>query len=89
MRRGVVAELAGVSPEAVRQVSIAEVRHMLVDVVPSVVLDVLDTESTTFWLAGGHYWFDDPIFGDVVAVENLSYDSELGLYSRHTFPDRG
>jgi hypothetical protein len=81
-RRNEVAALAGVRAAEVRQVAVADVRQALADRVPEVVLDVATQEPATYWLAGGDYWLDDPMFGDPVRITDLDYSSDLGLHVR-------
>lgn len=84
MRRSDVARAAGVSPAQVQQVSVSAVRAALSDRVASTVLDVATQEQATYWLAGGHYWLDDPYFGDVVDIERLDYNGDIGLHVRRS-----
>lgn len=88
MRPEDVAKAAGVPLVRVQNVPASEVRRALAETVPAAVLDVVCDEPATFWLAAGRYWFDAPDFGDVVAIDALGYDGEIGLYSRQDFPDR-
>ncbi|MEI8167648.1 MAG: hypothetical protein WCG26_14795 [Chloroflexales bacterium] len=82
MRPNDVARLAGVPVAQVVEVTATEVRRALADRVSEAVLDVATQEPTTYWLAGGHYWLDDPAFGPVVAFTHLDYDADLGLHIR-------
>lgn len=82
MRKNDVARVAGVSPAQVQQVDVQMVRQALADRVASTVLDVATQEPATYWLAGGRYWLDDPYFGDVVAFDDLDYNSTIGLHKR-------
>ena len=82
MRRNDVARAAGVSPALVQQVDAAQVRRALADRIASAVLDVATQEPATYWHAGERYWLDDPHFGDVVAFDDLDYDTDIGLHKR-------
>ncbi len=82
MRRNDVARAAGVSPALVQQVDAAQVRRALADRIASAVLDVATQEPAIYWRAAGRYWLDDPHFGDVVAFDDLDYDTDIGLHKR-------
>lgn len=82
MRRDDVAKLAGVPANQVAQVTAGEVRQAMADRVSEVVLEVATQETATYWRAGTSYYLDDPCFGDVVDIEQLDYNSEIGLHAR-------
>jgi hypothetical protein len=82
MRRDDVARLAGVPASRVVEVSADDVRRAFADTASATVVEVATQEVATYWLAGGRYWLDDPYFGDVVAIDELAYSSELGLCHR-------
>ena len=79
MRQQQVAQLAGVSPAAVQQVDVEQVRQALADRVPAI---VPTQEEATYWRVGEDYYLDDPYFGPVVKLSDLDYDSEIGLHPR-------
>lgn len=82
MRKHDVAQLAGVPIAQVQLVDVATVRRALADRVPATVLDVATQEPASYWLAGGHYYLDDPFFGGVADIEQLGYSSDIGLHVR-------
>lgn len=82
MRKEEVAVLAGVSVSQVHSATSAEVREFYADRATSAVVNVMMKEPASYWRVGDRYYFDDPYFGDVVAVDDLDYDSTLGLHVR-------
>lgn len=75
-----VARLAGVDPDEVRALSVDDARIRIWPLVGEEVFECLFIEPALFWDAGGKIWFDDPQFGDVVAVTDLGYDQQLGMH---------
>jgi hypothetical protein len=75
------------------QVTIDEIITTFRDKVPNQVLEVLSLAAderpfhVLFWHAGGHYFYDEANFGEVVDVLDLTYDSKYGLVSRLWFDD--
>lgn len=84
MRKNAVAQLAGVSPADVQQMSVDQLRQALADRVPAIVLEVATQEPATYWRVGNRYFFDDPFFGPVVDMAELDYNSQIGLHLRET-----
>ena len=81
MRREDVARQARVSVEAVQPATVDEVREALADQLPAGVLQVATQQPAQYWRVGGHYFLDDPSFGDVVEMTALAYDATLGLHT--------
>ena len=79
-RRDEVARLAGVDISQVHPATADQVRKAYADSAASVVVDVATQEPAYYWRAGDHYYLDDPFFGDVVAIDDLNYNSEIGLH---------
>ncbi len=82
MRKTEVAKLTGVDISQVHSASAAEVREAYADRAASVVVDVATQEPAYYWRVDNTYYLDDPFFGDVVAIDNLDYNSEIGLHIR-------
>ena len=80
MRREEVARLARVSVTSVQPTTVGEVRAALADQLPAVVLEVATQEPAQYWRVGGHFYLDDPYFGDVVEMTALRYNPTLGLH---------
>lgn len=89
-RKSDVVKLAGTSEDFVIPVTIEKVKELYSDRTPHSVIDVLESQlyqgSQYFWLVGETVYFDDALFGEVVAIDDLDYNSELGLFSRKLFP---
>lgn len=81
-RRDEVAALANVPIARVIPVSAAELRAAYADRAASVVVDVATQAPAFYWRVGETYYLDDAFFGEVVAIDDLAYDSEIGLHSR-------
>ena len=82
MRQKKVAKLAGVPVKQVHSTTSAEVCEFYADRAAAVVVEVMLQEPASYWRVGDRYYFDDPYFGPVVAVDDLRYDSELGLHPK-------
>lgn len=82
MRRADAAQLAGVDESQVEWATLDEIRASQMGRMPHNVLLVLAQEPTYFWKVGEVYFMDDPNFGPVVAIDNLGFSPDLGLYSR-------
>jgi hypothetical protein len=80
MRRSDVAQLANVSENDVQLVDDTIIRYQETEIIDPDVLRAMTMEPATYWFAGGKFYFDDPFFGDVVAVQDLAYDKTLGLH---------
>lgn len=81
-RRDEVAALANVSIEQVIPATANELRGAYADRATANVVDVATQEPAFYWRVGNTYYLDDAFFGDVVAVDDLEYKSEIGLHSR-------
>ena len=87
-RRDDVARLAGVSVGQVLPATPDDVRHAYADRASSVVVEVACSgvsetgEPCYYWRVGQTYYLDDATFGDVVAIEDLDYNSQIGLHVR-------
>ncbi len=81
-RKDEVAKLANVPASQVFAATVDEVREAYADRAASVVVDVATQEPANYWRAGNRYYLDDPYFGDVVAIDDLDYNSKLGLHVR-------
>lgn len=85
-RRDEVAILAGVPLDQVHPATADEIRRACADRVPTDVLEIATYgtgetgEAHYFWRVGDTCYLDDATFGDVVAIDDLRYDSTLGLY---------
>ena len=77
-----VAQLAQVDESQVEQVSVDEVREALASRVDATVLEVATGQPAAYWRVDDTYYLDDAFFGDVCDIEDLRYDSELGLYHK-------
>lgn len=82
MRKNDVATLTGVSIDAVTPATAEEIREAYADSAAAVVVEVATQEPAYYWRVGSRYYLDDPYFGDVVAIDDLDYNSELGLHVR-------
>ena len=82
MRKSDVAKLAGVPASQVNQVTARAVQDAYSDRAASVVVEVATQEPAFYWRVGNKYYLDDPYFGDVVAIDDLDYDPEIGLHVR-------
>jgi len=82
MRKNDVAKLAGVPASHVYQVTARAVQDAYSDRAASVVVEVATQEPAFYWRVGNKYYLDDPYFGDVVAIDDLDYDPEIGLHVR-------
>lgn len=82
MRPNDVSRLAGVPLAEVQEVPASDVIAAHADRQSAEVLECLEAVPATYWMAGGRYWFDDPGYGDVAAVDRLDYDPDLGLVVR-------
>jgi hypothetical protein len=82
MRRNDVAKLSGVPVSQVRPASAQELRDAYADSAAWSVVEVATQEPAQYWRAGNRYYLDDPYFGDVVAIDDLDYNSEIGLHVR-------
>jgi hypothetical protein len=78
------ARLAGVGENDVQEVSVQVVRQALANRLPALVLQVATAEPATYWRVGERYFLDDPSFGEVVDMEQLDYDAELGLFIKRS-----
>ncbi len=81
-RRDKVAALADVPIEQVISVTADELREAYADRATANVVGVATQEPAFYWRVGNMYFLDDAFFGDVVAIDDLDYDSEIGLHSR-------
>ncbi len=87
-RRNDVARLAGVPVEHVIPINTNGVRLMYSDRAPNDVLEVACSgkaetgEPCFYWRIGSTCYLDDATFGEVVAIDDLRYDRETGLYDR-------
>jgi hypothetical protein len=86
MRAKEVANLAGVPVSCVEKAAAQEVRDAYADRAASVVVEVATQEPALYWRVGNRYYLDDPYFGDVVAIDDLDYNSEIGLHVRGISP---
>lgn len=82
MRPNDIAKLAHVPASKVTPATAEELRAAYEDSAAADVVDVATQEPALYWLAGGRYYLDDPLFGDVVAIDDLDYNSEIGLHVR-------
>jgi len=77
----------------IEQITIDEIITTFRGKVPEEVLEVLSLAAderpvhALFWHAGGHYFYDEATFGEVVDVLDLTYDSKYGLVCRLWFDD--
>lgn len=81
-RTDAVAQLAQVSESEVQEVTVDEVRSALTGHVDATVLEVATGQPAAYYKVGETYYLDDAFFGDVCDIEDLRYDSELGLYHK-------
>ena len=81
-RKEDVANLAGVDIADVLPATAEEVLSAYSDKAPAVAMEVITQEPALFWRVGDRYYFDDCYFGGVVPIDNLDYDSTLGLYDK-------
>jgi hypothetical protein len=87
-RRSDVARLAGVPESQVQPATASDVRAAYADRASSVVVEVACSgvsetgEPCYYWRVGQTYYLDDATFGDVVAIDDLDYNSEIGLHVR-------
>lgn len=82
MRRIDVARLAGIPVDRVELATNEEMFAAYLDTAPVVVIAVPTRSSATYRRVGTQYYFDDPLFAPVVAVDDLAYDDERGLYDK-------
>lgn len=68
--------------EDVIEISREEAYRRLSGKVPPDVLEVATQEPALYWLDGEKVLLDDPFFGDPVYIEDLAYDSVLGLHRK-------
>jgi hypothetical protein len=66
----------------VHYAGVREVRKAYDDSAASAVVDVATQEPAYYWRVGNRYYLDAPYFGDVVAIDDLDYNSEIGLHVR-------
>jgi hypothetical protein len=85
MSREEVASLAGVPLDQVHPATAEEVRRAYADSAASAVVSVATQEPSTYWRVGGRYYLDDRSFGEVVALDDLRYSPDLGLYDVRAF----
>jgi hypothetical protein len=83
-----VAVLAGVPVSEVARATTAEAEAAYVNRAPAAVVECISTgEPCFYWRVGATYYMDDASFGEVVAIDDLRYDAQIGLYdSRHIKP---
>lgn len=81
-RRLDVATLAGVPVNQVLPATAHEVREAYADSAAAVVVEVATQEPANYWHVGNRYYLDDPYFGEVVAIDDLDYNAEIGLHRR-------
>lgn len=81
-RRHEVATLAGVPVNQVIPATADEVREAYADSAAAVVVEVATQEPANYWRVGNVFYLDDPSFGDVVAIDDLDYNREIGLHRR-------
>lgn len=85
MSKQKVSDLENVPISQVYPVSSGEVRDFYADRPEpgTTVIEVMLQVPANYWRVANKYYFDDyPYFGDVVAIDDLGYNSELGLYVR-------
>lgn len=88
MRPKDVTELAQVTLADIKPATITDVIHAYKGRVPDAVLEVLTQEvnetpfTVFFWRAGSRHYYDEVYFGEVVAIDDLDYNSEIGLHSK-------
>lgn len=84
MRSNDVSGLAGISVSQVYPATVEEVRRAYSGRVATEILDLIAQIPACFWKAGNRYFLDDPYFGNVVAIDDLDYNREVGLHVRET-----
>lgn len=84
MRKSEVAKLAGASEKEVHKVTAQEVREAYANnsAFETIIEVVTEQETAIYWRVGNSYYLDDSEFGDVVAIDKLDYNSDLGLHER-------
>jgi hypothetical protein len=85
MRRREVAALAGMPLDQVHPATANEVRRAYADSAASAVVTVATQAPAAYWRVGDRYYLDDPYFGPVVALDDLRYSPDLGLYDVRAF----
>jgi hypothetical protein len=79
-------EVEGIVGRSVQEYTAAQVYEACREHIHPHVLECLLGVGETglparYWVCSeGYVWFDDPTFGDLVRVDKLAYDSELGMY---------
>jgi hypothetical protein len=70
-------------PGDITKASVDEVRSYYASKIDPVVLEVATQDSimTKFWRVGAKYYFDDPEYGEPVAIDDLRYNKTLGLHT--------
>lgn len=80
MSRQDVATLAGVPLDRVQPATADELRRAYADSQSATVVEVATQQGAAYWRIGTRYYLDDPLFGDVVAIDDLRYSEEIGLH---------
>src|SRR5947209_6152039 len=78
--RDAIAQLTGAPLDDVRTASPDEVRQALAGRTEDAVLEATLNYTADYWHAGGSYWLVEPYDGNPVRIDDLVYDSALGLH---------
>lgn len=80
MSREDVAALAGVPVKQVQRATEGEIRRAYADSASHVVVQIITQEYARYWRVDRRYYLEDRYFGPVVAIDDLRYNSKLGLF---------